>query len=134
LPYLTELFSNGTGLRRVGQGVLTGEEILQALRSWPSGIAEPERITHGLVDLTGVTSLRVTLEDVKTIADIDRKNAEDMNLTHVAMVAPTDLLFGMSRLYEGLAAIPHWNVNFFRTLDEAEAWLDAVVPAKGGLA
>lgn len=130
MPYLTELFSDGTGLLRMGKGVLTGAEILHVLQSWPAGIAEPERITHGLVDLTDVTSLRITLDEIKAISDIDGKNAEGMNLVHVAIVAPSDLLFGMARLYEGLAAISKWNTHFFRTRDDAKAWLNVVVSAK----
>lgn len=123
MPYLTETFDGGTGLRRVGEGVLTGREIIETIRALPEAVPTLDRITHALVDLTGVTRLEVSNAELDTIASIDRAYAARFRIMRVAIAAPSDLAFGIARMYEAALSRVGWEVQVFRELQAAEAWM-----------
>ena len=52
-----------------------------------------------------------------------------MRFTHVAIAAPTDLVFGMARMYEGQSNIHGMEIRVFHALDEARDWLMREVSA-----
>ncbi len=99
MPYRLVITQDGRCLRRIGEGVLTGQEIIQAVRALPEEVPEPERITHGLIDLTAVTRLEITTAELETIATLDRGHSRRFKVTRVAIAAPTDLAFGLARMY-----------------------------------
>ncbi|NWJ42369.1 MAG: hypothetical protein HXX12_15520 [Geothrix sp.] len=123
MPYLTELIHEGTGLLRLGRGVLTGQEILDVIAAFPEGISTPERITHCLVDLTGVTRLEVSNRELEAIVATDSLKLKGTNLTRAAIAAPEDLTYGVSNMYRGHASHSGIEIRVFRTLAEAKAWL-----------
>ncbi len=123
MPYRFVITQDGRCLRRIGEGVLTGQEIIRAVRALPEEVPEPERITHGLVDLTAVTRLEITTAELETIATLDRGHSQRFKVTRVAIVAPTDLAFGLARMYEAAVAQVGWEVRVVRDLPSAEAWL-----------
>lgn len=127
MPYLTEFIDGGRGVIRMGQGVVTGAEIIQALEAWPDDVEWTGRITHGLVDLTGVHVFEVSTEEVRRIADIEKRHAQAMKRVFVAIAAPADLAFGMSRMYDGLIAPTGWVVNIVRSRGQGVAWLRSMV-------
>jgi len=124
MPYLTELIHEGTGLLRIGRGVLTGQEIIEVVAAFPEGIGAPERLTHCLVDLTGVTRLEVSNREIEAIVATDNLKLKGMNLTRAAIAAPEDLAYGVSNMYRGHASNSGIEIRVFRTLAEARAWLD----------
>lgn len=116
-------------IRLVASGVLTGEELLAAnqaffaenlsrfgaARTWLSDYTDcsvgdfPTTVLHDLVQL----SVQVAAVNPHLV---------------VALAAAPDLLFGLGRMWDGLAAQTGWRAGVFRTLDEAEAWLARQVP------
>lgn len=123
MPYHLDLIHGGTGLRRSGKGVLTGQEIIEAIRALPEQVPDPERITHALVDLTGVTRIEVTNAELDTITSIDRGFGQRFGIRRVAIVANSDLAFGLARMYEAAMANAGWEVRVVRDLPTAEVWL-----------
>jgi hypothetical protein len=84
-----------------------------------------------LLDLGGVESLGpYHVDDLKGLADLARTSSVATQPTKTAVVAPTDLLFGLSRMYEAYRhpdlALRAYRV--FRELAEARAWLEAEEP------
>ncbi len=123
MPYHLDLIHGGTGLRRTGEGVLTGGEIIEALRALPEQVPDLERITHALVDLTGITRIEVTNAELDTIASLDRGHGQRFGIRRVAIVATSDLAFGLARMYEAAMAGAGWEMRVTRDLAAAEAWL-----------
>jgi hypothetical protein len=41
----------------------------------------------------------------------------------VAIVAPSDLAFGIARMWEAFAEVTRWNTHVFRSRAEADPWL-----------
>jgi hypothetical protein len=130
MPYLTELINNGTGILHVGSGVLLGQEVIDVVTNLSGKIPQPERITHGLVDLTEVTDFRVSTNELRVITQIDRQHAENMKEIFVAIAAPEDIEYGVSRMYASILSNPGWTIQIFRTKHQALAWLDLQLQQK----
>ena len=62
---------------------------------------------------------------MRQVVELNLKNSEAMGILHIAIVAPTDVAFGMSRMYGSMVESCGWTVTTFRTLNEARAWLVA---------
>ena len=72
------------------------------------------------------------LGDLSSIPTPDQLRAVSVEIAQIqpkirfgacAIVAKTDVLFGMSRMFEALAEERFRAIRVFRTVDEAEAWL-----------
>jgi hypothetical protein len=97
-------------------GVLSRQEIVEQVKA----IGSDERYGpsfSSLADYSKVTELQLTTADVKAIASASPQGSRR------AVVMPTDLLYGMARMYEVFAAEAGTDVRAFRTLAEAEEWL-----------
>lgn len=113
----------GRGLEYTPQGELTADDVLAVKRSL---FAEPQRlkvVTHALIRLDGVTRFAATAAEIQAIADIDAQLARLLPGMIVAVVAPTDVLFGMARMWEGFADATGWRIAVFRSLAEAQDWI-----------
>jgi hypothetical protein len=105
-------------------GVVTDED----LRAQAEAVAADDRIgpkTRELVDLTGIEEIEASPDTFEDIIRIDRAHAEKLSGSQTAIVAPTDVLFGYSRMFETLTDLREspTRTRAFRTLEEAEAWL-----------
>lgn len=85
-------------------------EAFRACRTWLSN--------YGPADLSGVKA-----EHLRELAEISLDVAKQNPDLLVAIVAPADLTFGLSRMWESLADEAHWRTQVFREEDEARAWL-----------
>lgn len=124
MPFSTEYVGEGRGVRLVGTGLLTGQEILEAKQGL---LRSPDRIkglAYGLVDMTDVTELQITRDDVLEFVAVDVQIAALVpRVLAVAVVAPGDLAFGLARMWEAFAEVTGWNTHVFRSRAEAEPWL-----------
>jgi hypothetical protein len=72
-----------------------------------------------LLDLSAVTDFHISGEELKGISEIDPFSSRARR----AFVSPADLLFGVSRMYEGIKGNQH-NIATFRHMAEARHWLE----------
>jgi hypothetical protein len=92
-------------------------------------VAEDERIvcdTKELVDLSGVERVNVSQDGLRSVTEVELANPEKFQGFRSAIVAPTDLLYGMARMFENLSkslGAPSRN-KAFRDEEAARAWLD----------
>ena len=79
---------------------------------------------HGeLVDLRGLRDTDVSAPALRQVAGIFARTDRYADRTRVAMCAPDDLAFGLSRMYEAFRESSGLQLRVFRTLGEAERWL-----------
>ena len=123
MPYSTEFIDDGTGVYREGTGVVTGAELIAGAVAIHSAPDTARRLTHGLVDLTAVTEFRVTPADLRRLAEENLIVARLVPRAFVAIVAPTDYIFGSVRMWQVFAADTGWNSAVFRDRHDAEKWL-----------
>jgi hypothetical protein len=98
------------------EGIVTDEEIIKGQRKM---FCEPLFVGRypRLIDATGVTNLAVTAHAVRIVS----RAAAGRGVRRVALVANSDFVYAMMRMYEGYA----YEVECFvcRERDEALAWL-----------
>jgi hypothetical protein len=83
-----------------------------------------------LVDLRGVERTSVTSAALRHVAGLFTRTDGRADRTRVAVCAPADLAFGLSRMYE-VYREPAGKLRVFRTIEEASAWLDDEASASG---
>jgi hypothetical protein len=104
--------------------VLTGEELVAANREFFA--TELERFAAAetwLSDYTECTVGDFPTELVQDLVQISVRVSRVNPRLRVALAVTPDLLFGIGRMWESLAAQTGWQARVFRSLREAETWL-----------
>jgi hypothetical protein len=111
-----------TRLTAVASGELTLDELLTFVKSERTG--ELERYTL-LFDLSAA-AMNLTRNQIAAVADqVQSLTVRTGPRAAVAIVAPSDLLFGLTRMYQTLCDSAGVDtVRVFRDLPSAELWLD----------
>ena len=129
MPYSTEFTRDGRGLIHIGQGIVTGAELIAGSLTVQQLGDRMRQLRYGLTDLAHIDEFRVTAVDLRTLAQ------EQLNVSRevvpsaaVAVVATSDSTFGMVRMWEAFAEGTGWKTHVFRALGEAERWLREMVP------
>ena len=103
-------------------GVATGEEILDAKQAALARRYDgPLRFL--LFDLSGAERLDVPTIDVRRVARVDREYAETHPPFAIAVVAPDDLEYGLSRMWQAFVDDTPIDSLVVRTRAEALGWL-----------
>jgi hypothetical protein len=112
----------GRGLIRTRcVGATTLPDVMDHFRILRSDPALPEMMSV-LLDLTELTSPPDSAQIREVAAETGRMR-EVVRWGALAVVAPTDVLFGMSRMLEVMAETHFESTRVFRELAPAEAWL-----------
>jgi len=82
-----------------------------------------------LIDLRRVEGTSVSAETLSRIAAAFGAEDETPAQSRVAMVAPANLVYGLSRMYQSYRADSPLPLRVFRDYDEALAWLEGDDPA-----
>ncbi|MGD8367067.1 MAG: hypothetical protein PVG78_05460 [Desulfobacterales bacterium] len=109
--------------RFVAEGELTYEDQMAALRTF----YEQGPSANVLWDFRRISGSRITSEGVEGIVAFLKSHKGKRINGKTALVAPTDLDFGLSRIGEAYAACSDlaWEIRAFRSMAEAIAWIDA---------
>ena len=105
-------------------GALTDED----LRAQAQAVADDPRIQPGvkeIVDLRGVDTVEASTDSIGVIINIDMEHSEKLAGQKTAIVAPRELLFGLSKIYEILYELSQApaDIKVFRDIGEARKWL-----------
>jgi hypothetical protein len=127
MPIRIEL-EEESGLRVIrAEGALQDEALYQALAAlWQAPDYDPTR--DELVDASGVTRADVSTEGIRRLAALALAAHPGGPPARIAIVAPTDLLFGTARMYEAFVDAGERQVRAFRSVAEARAWLRGQPP------
>jgi len=106
-------------------GAVTPEEIADHFRELEQDPNKPGFL-NVLLDLTAETSLPVT-QQVREVSDYPGKLTPSVKFGACAIVAPTEALFGMMRMFEVMAGEHFELTRVFRSVPEAEQWLDSII-------
>lgn len=104
-------------------GSITDAELLAAYKDfiggeeWSSGLNE-------LTDLSQASFDNITSSGLKALGEYAEKiYLENETFVKTAAYCPSDLPFGMTRIYQSLSEDSPENVKIFRERHEAESWL-----------
>jgi hypothetical protein len=122
-------------VRAKGHGIFTDEDVFSYQRDvW----SRPELTGYNeLMDMSEVRQIALpSIERVRDLAKLSASMDAEKSWSKFAIVAPSDLAFGLGRMYEmyrDLQAQSTKQVCVFRTLKEALEFLDTEVgPPKSG--
>jgi hypothetical protein len=77
-----------------------------------------------IVDLTGITALNVTAEEIPLLVERDNELAKVVRpALPLAIVAPEALTYDISRIWQAVSASTGWESKIFRERSAAETWL-----------
>lgn len=101
------------------EGDVEGGDVEKANRDMAEHVARL-KLSLGIADLSAVKTLDVSAETLRTAAKQPSPYPEE---TPRFIVAPTDYLFGMARMYQIMASRPHEKLRVVRSREEALAAL-----------
>jgi len=122
MPVEIHISPDGKKVEFISSGTVTGAEILDANRS----IYTPEtlrKLAYKIVDRTTCTDYQVSAEEVQLIANQDKEAAKINPDLQILLVAPTDLQFGVSRMWQAYVGETGLQTKIFRDRESAYAWL-----------
>lgn len=115
MPYIIEFDSQGRIIRVTVHGELTDEGAANLFTTVRKFLASQD-VRGGILDLSPVTSLKVSLPTVRSLS----KSPPLFKAPQVrVIVAPSDLIFGMARLFQISRSEIHSELYVVRTLQEA---------------
>ena len=123
MPYTSSYVDDGKGLHKKGSGIVTSSEMFAAALENRSDEARARKLRYGLTDFSEVTDMQVTPADIRQIVEINRKLAALTPGGIVAVVAPGELPYALSRLWHTLSDDLGWTSNVFHTRADAIAWM-----------
>jgi len=105
-------------------GVVTDDD----LRNQARAVAEDGRVrpeVRELVDLSEIEKVEASPDTFDDIIVVERAHGQKFLGMRTAIFAPTDLLYGYSRMFQSMADLREApsTVKTFRTLQEARDWL-----------
>jgi len=104
------------------EGEIGDDEFL----AWGQQVAADEAIPAGrleLIDLRRLELPDVSSETLRRVADAFRQRDRTQFETKIAVVASSDLAFGLSRMYQAYRSDAPIALEVFRDMDAARAWL-----------
>jgi hypothetical protein len=122
LPYHFEFEDRYRILRAVAYGSMDGDELRQLYFEIRKRKDEEHSLT-GILDLTRVTSFNVDSKVIRELALLP-PNFSDPTLR--AVVAPTDFLFGIARMFQITGSDTRKGLLIVRTMNEALAKLSFI--------
>ena len=102
-------------------GKVTADEIITegarmfADSEWNNGF-------HVLLDYRGITDLIAKTSDIEKIVHQDKRNEHLFNKSKCAIVAGSDFVFGLSRMWEALSGNTKITTMVFRSIEDSLKW------------
>jgi hypothetical protein len=114
---------NGAGIEIVASGIITGADIIEAHKE----IYNEENLNkqkYQIIDRTKCEQYNVSPVEVQQIADIDKAASKSNPNIIIAIISPTDLQFGMSRMWEMYVEESRFLTEIFRDRKSADEWIE----------
>jgi hypothetical protein len=127
VPYIIRQLEDGKGILSNGSGKVTLAEIERAKQEFARSpdFASPK--AYLLIDLTDVTALDLSGAEIQGTAESTVRMFPSLFSpgAKAAIIAPTDILFGLARMWEVFVERSRLDVQVFRSRAAAEEWVKA---------
>lgn len=122
MPVQINFLDNGIGIEFISSGVVTGEEIIEANKKVYND-KNLIRLKYKIIDRTNCTDYRVSTEEMEIIAEQDRIASKiNRNIT-ILLVSPTDLQYGMTRMWQAYTGTTGFTSEIFKDRASADEYL-----------
>lgn len=132
MPVDLRFLDDGAGLLLACHGPVTGDEIIQQNEELLHAPDRLQQLRYAVVDLAAASSFDASVYDAQFASEQDRRIAALVPQLVVVLIAPSDLTFGMARMWEALVEPLGWSTHAFRSKGDADAWLHQEVQRRFG--
>jgi hypothetical protein len=125
MPYGIEYIEQEQGLIITWSGEIKGTEVIQSYHERYAPEERLKKLRYILTDYTNMTDFNLAPRDIKIMAEITNQAARHNRVIHAAAIMPTDISFGLARMFQSYADddTTRWHTLVTRTREEAEDWL-----------
>ena len=130
MPIELQYREGGRGVVFVCSGVVTASDFDEANKE----IYSEERLRslrYQLIDFSDTERIEIYADDTRRHAEMDRLAAERNPDIAVAVVGPSDVAFGISRMWQAFTGEAKLQSRVFRSVPDAERWL-VELPERSG--
>lgn len=121
-------FDGGFGVFIRGDGVVSDEEYADHMTVHLTEDIERLRgYVWSLSDYSNASSIEITPPTLERVAGMCADAANEGVDAVVAVVVPSDVAYGLSRMFEALATFTGWTIRTFRSLHDAADWIRMTV-------
>ena len=120
MPFTIDIVE-GSHTDIVGTGVIRIADLIE-LNDRLYGPLAREEVRLQYVDLTDVDHAEMSADDLKTTADQDTSAVATLGAIKIAVVAPANLTYGLSRMWQVFTG-ELFEAQVFRDRGEARRWL-----------
>ena len=113
---------NGIGIEIIASGIVTGEEIIKAQEETYNE-ENLQKQKYQIIDRTHCTKYQVSSEEIERISDIDNRASEVNLYIIIAVVSPTPLQFGMTRMWQAYIKEDRFVTKIFTDRKSADEWI-----------
>jgi len=115
---------DGIGIIYHCHGDMTIDDFFQAGMGFLTNPEEIKKWRYTIIDLTSVGTMNISSDEIRSVVEQNKRLAA---IAHpgviLAVAAPKDLGYGLSRMWEILMDQIGWETMTFRTRPEAETWI-----------
>jgi hypothetical protein len=132
MPIKLKNLDSGLGVMLIGEGNVTGQEIIHANKKILSLKEKIEVSKYCIIDYSEATGYDVSTPEIEIIADQDKEISKYLPDYTVAIVTKQDIEFGVSRMWETIIQIKglQWETKVFKVRNDAEQWIKNKVKEK----
>lgn len=124
---------NGLGNLIFGEGEIAADEYYEVIMQHLSKPDEQlKKYIYSISDYAAVTSAEIGLSHITKIAQKSIEVSKINPGVIVAIVASNSIVYGMAKIWSGLAKLTGWTMNVFRTREEADTWMKKKLIEKHG--
>ena len=125
MPIEVKYLDNGIGVMFIGEGFVTGDDIINSNREVFSSEERMKNYKYGFIDYSIVSHLSVSNSEIEYMVSQQMKASEFIPDAVLAFVAKKDLEFGLTRMWEIIAENTglQWETMIFRNRGKAEIWI-----------
>jgi len=117
---------NGIGIEIIASETVTGEEVIEAHKE----IYNEENLKkqkYQIIDRSHCKEYDVSTADVQKIAEIDNAASKSNPNIIIALISPTEIQFGMSRMWQSYVEESRFLTHVFRDRKSACEWIDKLI-------
>lgn len=105
------------------RGEVSEEDVIAWVEELLRELAGSTRI-GGVVDVRHVTTFEISGETIRYLVEMVAKNEFIFAGSRWAFVAEQEVVYGMTRMYQLMRDAAPYELEPFRTIEEARAWLE----------
>ena len=133
MPIQIEVVQEGAGVIYDCRGAVTISDFYQATKSFLATPEEVKKWRYTIIDLTFADSMDIDYREIETVVALDRQLAAfAIPGVLLAVASPSDLGYGLARMWEAIVDGIGWETRVFRSRSEAECWVKERAKKKFG--